>query len=75
MSAAGTPRRVSVVGGSIVGLIAANLFHRMGWDVHVYERTAGVMEGRGAGITILPGLVEAFEAAGVREDVYGIELP
>jgi 2-polyprenyl-6-methoxyphenol hydroxylase-like FAD-dependent oxidoreductase len=75
MSAPSTPRRVSVVGGSIVGLIAANLFHRMGWDVHVYERTAGVMEGRGAGITILPGLVEAFEAAGVREDVYGIELP
>ncbi len=75
MSTPAAPPRVVVVGGSIVGLIAGNVFHRMGWDVRVYERTAGVMEGRGAGITILPGLVEAFEAAGVHEEVYGIELP
>jgi 2-polyprenyl-6-methoxyphenol hydroxylase-like FAD-dependent oxidoreductase len=77
MSAAGSaPRqRVAIVGGSIVGLLAGNLFHRMGWDVEIFERTAGVMEGRGAGITILPGLIEAFEAAGVHEEVYGIELP
>jgi 2-polyprenyl-6-methoxyphenol hydroxylase-like FAD-dependent oxidoreductase len=75
MNDAGASPRLTIIGGSIVGLIAGNVFHRMGWDVHVYERTAGVMEGRGAGITILPGLVEAFEAAGVREDVYGIELP
>jgi 2-polyprenyl-6-methoxyphenol hydroxylase-like FAD-dependent oxidoreductase len=75
-AAAGTTRpRVVVIGGSIVGLIAGNLFHRMGWDVRIFERTAGVMEGRGAGITILPGLVEAFRAAGVDENVYGIELP
>lgn len=77
MSAAGSvPRqRVAIVGGSIVGLLAGNLFQRMGWDVEIFERTAGVMEGRGAGITILPGLIEAFEAAGVHEEVYGIELP
>src|SRR5689334_9987346 len=67
--------RVAVIGGSIVGLLAGNIFHRMGWDVRVFERTPGVMEGRGAGITILPGLEEAFAAAGVNEKVYGIELP
>ena len=67
--------RVVIIGGSIAGLIAGNLFHRMGWEVQVYERTPGVMEGRGAGITILPGLEEAFTAAGVHEKVYGIELP
>jgi 2-polyprenyl-6-methoxyphenol hydroxylase-like FAD-dependent oxidoreductase len=67
--------RATIVGGSIVGLIAGNILHRMGWDVHVFERTPGVMEGRGAGITILPGLEEAFVAAGVHQDVYGIELP
>jgi 2-polyprenyl-6-methoxyphenol hydroxylase-like FAD-dependent oxidoreductase len=66
---------VVVIGGSLVGLIAGNLFHRMGWDTRVFERTTGVLEGRGAGITILPGLVEAFQAAGVNEERYGIELP
>jgi 2-polyprenyl-6-methoxyphenol hydroxylase-like FAD-dependent oxidoreductase len=64
-----------VIGGSLVGLIAGNLFHRMGWDTRVFERTTGVLEGRGAGITILPGLVEAFQAAGVNQECYGIELP
>ena len=70
-------RRVVIVGGSLGGLIAGNLFHRSGWDVHIFERTDGVLEGRGAGITILPGLVDAFRAAGVEEpeERYGIMLP
>jgi 2-polyprenyl-6-methoxyphenol hydroxylase-like FAD-dependent oxidoreductase len=70
-------RRVIVIGGSLAGLIAGNLFHRIGWDVHVFERAAGVLEGRGAGITILPGLVSGFQAAGVdeTEESLGIELP
>jgi 2-polyprenyl-6-methoxyphenol hydroxylase-like FAD-dependent oxidoreductase len=70
-------RRVIVIGGSLAGLIAGNLFHRIGWDVHVFERAAGVLEGRGAGITILPGLVSGFQAAGVdeTEGSLGVELP
>jgi 2-polyprenyl-6-methoxyphenol hydroxylase-like FAD-dependent oxidoreductase len=70
-------RRVIVIGGSLAGLIAGNLFHRIGWDVHVFERAAGVLEGRGAGITILPGLVSGFQAAGVdeTEESLGVELP
>jgi 2-polyprenyl-6-methoxyphenol hydroxylase-like FAD-dependent oxidoreductase len=67
--------RILIIGGSLGGLIAGNLFHRLGWDVHVFERTEGVLEGRGAGITILPGLVEAFRAAGVEEHDFGVELP
>jgi 2-polyprenyl-6-methoxyphenol hydroxylase-like FAD-dependent oxidoreductase len=51
----------------------------MGWDVRVFERTPGVMEGRGAGITVLPGLEEGFRAAGVPQrelgDALGILLP
>src|SRR5690242_21752640 len=74
-TSSGANQRVVIVGGSIVGLLAGNLFHRMGREVEIFERTAGVMEGRGDGITILPELVEAFEAAGVHEEVYGIELP
>ena len=70
-------RRVLIIGGSLGGLIAGNLFHRRGWDVHIFERTDGVLEGRGAGITILPGLVDAFRAAGVEEpeERYGVTLP
>jgi 2-polyprenyl-6-methoxyphenol hydroxylase-like FAD-dependent oxidoreductase len=69
--------RVIVIGGSLVGLIAGNLFHRLGWDVEVYERVTGNVEGRGAGITILPGLVDGFRAAGadVSEQSLGVELP
>src|SRR5882724_2665853 len=71
------PGRVVVIGGSIVGLIAGNLFHRLGWDVEVFERVTGNVEGRGAGITILPGLVDGFRAAGanVSERSLGVELP
>jgi len=72
---ASSPHSVLVIGGSLVGLIAGNLFHRMGWDTRVFERTTGALEGRGAGITILPGLMEAFQAAGVQQERYGIELP
>lgn len=70
------PRRVLIVGGSIAGLLAGNLFHRNGWDVRVFERAAGDLEGRGAGITILPGLMSSFRAAGVNETEHsiGIEL-
>jgi 2-polyprenyl-6-methoxyphenol hydroxylase-like FAD-dependent oxidoreductase len=69
--------RVIVIGGSLAGLISGNLFHRMGWDVHVFERAPGDLEGRGAGITILPGLISGFQAAGVdeTEQSLGVELP
>src|SRR5262245_41271794 len=70
-------QRVVIIGGSIAGLLAANLFHRIGWDVQVFERASGVLEGRGAGITILPGLVGGFQAAGVKEteESLGVPLP
>ena len=31
-------QRVIIIGGSIAGLLAANLFHRIGWGVQVFER-------------------------------------
>lgn len=71
------PRRALIVGGSLAGLLAGNLLHRAGWQVDIYERTSGVLEGRGAGITILPGLIEGFRAAGVEatEESLGVLLP
>jgi 2-polyprenyl-6-methoxyphenol hydroxylase-like FAD-dependent oxidoreductase len=70
-------RRALIVGGSLAGLIAGNLLYRRGWDVDIYERTGGVLEGRGAGITVLPGLIEGLQAAGVdiTEAALGVELP
>jgi 2-polyprenyl-6-methoxyphenol hydroxylase-like FAD-dependent oxidoreductase len=69
--------RALIVGGSLAGLLAGNLLHRAGWMVTICERTTGVLEGRGAGITILPGLIEGFRAAGASEteESLGVVLP
>lgn len=76
---ASTNKRLIVAGGSLAGLIAGNRFHRLGWDVDIYERTPGVLEGRGAGITVLPGLIEGMHCAGVPMAelgrTLGIDLP
>lgn len=57
-----------VIGGSLGGLFAANLLHRAGWDVQVYERVAQELEGRGAGIVTHPELMEMLGRAGVTVD-------
>jgi len=64
-----------VIGGSLGGLLAANLLHRAGWDVQVYERVAEELEGRGAGIVIHPELLDALGLAGVAvDDTIGIPV-
>ena len=68
-------KKVIVIGGSIGGLFAANLLHRAGWDVHVYEQVAAELESRGAGIVTHPELLEALTAAGVTIDAsLGIQV-
>jgi len=69
------PRRVAIVGGSLMGLLAGNLLHRAGHDVTILERSAEDLEGRGAGITILPGLVSSFRAAGIDESEASLGVP
>ena len=67
--------KVIVVGGSLGGLFAANLLHKAGWDVHVYERVAQELEGRGAGIVTHPELDAALEQAGITvDDSLGIKV-
>ena len=56
--------RVGVVGGSIGGLTAGALLHEMGCDVHVFERSTAALEGRGAGIVVLPMTERYFTQAG-----------
>ncbi|WGX95315.1 FAD-dependent monooxygenase [Nocardioides sp. L-11A] len=50
----GAGRRAVVVGGSLAGLHAAALLRSDGWDVHVYERSAELLDGAGAGIIAHP---------------------
>ena len=41
--------RALVIGGSVGGLFAACLLREIGWDVAVFEKSAGDLSGRGAG--------------------------
>jgi 2-polyprenyl-6-methoxyphenol hydroxylase-like FAD-dependent oxidoreductase len=61
-------KKAIVIGGSIGGLFAANLLHRAGWDVQVYEQVAAELESRGAGIVTHPALLDALTEAGVTVD-------
>lgn len=55
--------RIAVAGGSIGGLCAGLALHRSGFDVQVYERHAGSMETRGAGIVVQSELVRLLREA------------
>ena len=48
------PLRIGIAGGSIGGLTTAVLLHELGEDVQVFERSLSALEGRGAGIVVLP---------------------
>ncbi len=58
--------RVVVIGGSLGGLLVANMMlWRMGCDVTVQERIGEEPAGRGAGIAAHPEMFDAFARAGV----------
>ena len=61
-------RRVLVIGGSLGGLLAANLLRHAGWDVTVFERNAEDLTGRGAGISTHPQLIEILQRVGIDFD-------
>jgi 2,6-dihydroxypyridine 3-monooxygenase len=65
--------RVSVVGGSIGGLTAALLLRDAGWEVDVFERSAGLLAGRGGGIVLHPSTARyLIERAGVTPAEIGV---
>lgn len=67
--------RVLIVGGSMGGLFAANLLHRAGWDVHVVERVAEELSGRGAGLATHAALIDDLKRAGVTiDDTLGVPV-
>src|SRR3954468_7852690 len=59
---------VLVAGGSLGGVMAANLVARAGHSVTVLERAAGPMLGRGAGIITHPVLEEGLRRCGMARD-------
>lgn len=67
--------RALIIGGSLGGLFIANLLHRQGWDVGVYEQSATPLAGRGAGIITHPDLFMALERIGiVVDDTIGVDI-
>jgi 2-polyprenyl-6-methoxyphenol hydroxylase-like FAD-dependent oxidoreductase len=57
-----------VAGGSIAGLCAGALLHRLGFSVEVFERSGEALASRGAGIVSHPQLFDVLEQAGARID-------
>jgi len=56
------------------GLFVAAFLRQIGWDAHVYERSAVELVGRGAGITTHPELLQALKSAGAISHNLGVEV-
>src|SRR5215218_6001304 len=68
-------RRALVIGGSLGGLLAANLLRHAGWDVTVFERNAEDLTGRGAGISTHPQLIDILRRVGIAfDETMGIKV-
>lgn len=75
MQDAHRPPRALVIGGSLGGLFAANLLHRQGWDVQVYEQAGEALAARGAGIITHPDLFDALKRIGIPiDDSFGVDI-
>jgi 2-polyprenyl-6-methoxyphenol hydroxylase-like FAD-dependent oxidoreductase len=61
-------RRALVIGGSLGGLLAANLLRDTGWDIVVFERNAEDLTGRGAGLGTHPQLIDVLRRIGIAFD-------
>lgn len=60
--------RALIIGGSVGGLLSANLLRSVGWDVSIFERAAGNLATRGAGLGVTQELVSVMQRLGARFD-------
>src|SRR5262249_7347644 len=67
-------RRALIVGGSISGLLVALMLRRRGWQADIYERVAGELAGRGAGIVAQPTLIAHLQALGLDTNELGVPI-
>src|SRR5579872_4756775 len=67
-------RRALLIGGSMSGLFAAVMLERRGWEVGVYERVAGELADRGAGIVSQPSLIARLQSLGLDTRDLGVPL-
>ena len=67
--------RILIAGGSLGGLMAANLLCRDGHEIVVLEKASGAMDGRGAGIVTHAALVAGLQRCGMDSDtVLGVAV-
>ncbi|WP_369539520.1 FAD-dependent monooxygenase [Bradyrhizobium japonicum] len=62
-----TPRAL-IIGGSLSGLLTANLLRNIGWQVEIFERACGDLAGRGAGLGAQADLFTVMRQIGIRID-------
>ena len=75
MAEAPAPFRAAVIGGSVGGLAAAiELRDRLGAEIAVYERSAGEMRARGAGVVMQPEVDALLRRIGVGTRSVCVEL-
>jgi 2-polyprenyl-6-methoxyphenol hydroxylase-like FAD-dependent oxidoreductase len=68
--------RALVIGGSLGGLLAANLLRRAGWHAVVFERNEEDLTGRGVGLGTHPRLITVLRRAAIAfDETMGITVP
>ncbi|TWC07192.1 2-polyprenyl-6-methoxyphenol hydroxylase-like FAD-dependent oxidoreductase [Bradyrhizobium macuxiense] len=60
--------RALVIGGSLSGLLTANLLRAIGWHVDIFERARGSLAGRGAGLGAQSDLFMVLRQIGIHVD-------
>jgi len=61
-------KRALIIGGSLGGLLAANMLRSIGWEVQVFERAGDDLASRGAGIGMHEEMIVVLKRIGVVVD-------
>jgi 2-polyprenyl-6-methoxyphenol hydroxylase-like FAD-dependent oxidoreductase len=67
--------RALIIGGSLGGLLAANLLRNVHWEVAIFERNPDDLTGRGAGLSTHPQLLDVLRRIGIAfDESMGVKL-